>query len=84
MDLKRARQLCATNRSMLVVIPLSILLLASLGWNAWHYRLDEDRRAQAKHAERTKKAAAAFAKEEAERAQLKRKRSEERRVGKEC
>jgi hypothetical protein len=73
MDLKRARQICAVNRSLLVVIPLSILLLASLGWNVWRYRLDEERRAEAKQAEHAKKAATALAKEEAERAQLKRK-----------
>jgi hypothetical protein len=73
MVLNRARQLCALNRSLFLVIPLSILLLASFGWNVWRYQLDQDQRAQAKHAERTKKAAAALANEEAERAQLRRK-----------
>ena len=73
MVLNRARQLCALNRSLFLVIPLSILLLASFGWNIWRYRLDQDRHAQVKHAERTKKAAAALVKEEAEATQLRRK-----------
>ena len=52
--------------------PLSALLVASVGWNVWYYRLEQKRRVQAMAEERASKAAVALAKEEAERAKLKR------------
>ena len=45
MDLKRARRLFAANRMLLLVVPFSILLLASLGLNIWHHQVDQKRRA---------------------------------------
>ena len=72
MEPKRAGQFHAANRSLLLVIPLSILLLISVSWNVWHHRFDQDRLARAQAAECAGKAAAAFAREEANRAVLKR------------
>jgi hypothetical protein len=66
MDLKRAWSLCATSRSLQLLLGLSVLLLVSAGWNFWHYRLDQDRRARAQEVERASTAAAALAREEAE------------------
>jgi hypothetical protein len=70
MNLKRAWQLCAANRSPQLVILLAILLLASIGWNVWHYQFEQEQRVLAKEVERARKAAAALAKEEAARADL--------------
>ena len=72
MDLKRAWTLFAASRSLRFLIPMSVLLMASIGWNVWHYRLDRERLAQAKEAERASKAAAALAREQAELAASKR------------
>jgi hypothetical protein len=66
----RAWKFGTANRSVLLLIPVSALLLASVSWNVWQYRLDRDRRAQAKEAERSAKAAVALVKEEANRARL--------------
>jgi hypothetical protein len=66
MDLKRAWSLCAASRSLRFLIAVSVLLLISASWNLWHYRLDQDRRARAKAAERASEAAVALAREQAE------------------
>jgi hypothetical protein len=78
MDLRRAWQLCAASRSLRFVIPMSILLLISLAWNARNYRLDQERRAQAKAAERASQAVAALAREHAERAEFRRRGADAR------
>jgi hypothetical protein len=72
MDVKRAPRFRAVNRSLLITAPLSALLVASVGWNVWYYRLEQKRRVQALAEERASKAAVALAKEEAEQARLKR------------
>ena len=72
MNLKRARQLLVVNRSSLLVIALLILLLASDGWNIWHDRHEQERLAQVKEVERASIAAAALAREHAERAENRR------------
>ena len=72
MDGRRAWKFVAANRSLMIVIPMSALLLASLSWNVWQHRLDRDRREQAKAKERSATAAVALAREYADRAQLKR------------
>ncbi len=74
MDLKRAWTLCAASRSLRFLIPISILLLASVGWNVRYYQLDRERRAQAKEVERVTKAAAALAREQADLAQSQRRK----------
>jgi hypothetical protein len=66
----RAWKFGSVNRSVLLLIPVSALLLASVSWNVWQYRLDRDRRVQAKAAQRSTKAAVALVKEEANRARL--------------
>jgi hypothetical protein len=78
MDLKRAQQFCVASRSLLSMIPLSILLLATFGWSVWHYRLDQERRAQAKATERASKAAAASAREQVARAEFRRRATDAR------
>jgi hypothetical protein len=72
MDLRRAWQLCAASRSLRFVIPLSILLLVSFCWNMWYYRLDQERRAQAKAAEYASTDTAALARKQAEHARFSR------------
>ncbi len=72
MDLKKAWQLCAVTRSLPIVIALTILVLVLIGWNLRNYRLKQDRDVQTERTERDRKAAVALAKEEAERAELKR------------
>jgi hypothetical protein len=72
MDLKRAWSLFAASRSLRFLIPMSVLLLVSIGWNVWHYRLDQERRVQAKEAERASKAAAMLVREQAELAESRR------------
>jgi hypothetical protein len=72
MDLRRAWLLFAASRSLQFLVPMSVLLLASIGWNIWHYGLDRERRAQAKEVEGASKAVAALAREQAELAESKR------------
>jgi hypothetical protein len=72
MDVERAPTLRAVNRSLLLVAPLGALLVASVGWNVWYYRLEQKRHVQALAEERASKAAVALAKEEAVRAKRKR------------
>lgn len=78
MNLKRAVQVCATSRSLLVAISLSILALATVGWNVWHHQVEQQRIAQAKAAEREREAAVASARETADRAEFKRRAREAR------
>ena len=40
---ERAWAFASANRSLMIVIPISALLLASVSWNIWQYRLDRDR-----------------------------------------
>jgi hypothetical protein len=72
MDLNPSEQFGIASRSLPYVIPLSIMLLVFFGWNAWHYRLEQERRAHAKAAERASIAAAKLASEEATRTEFKR------------
>ena len=72
MDLKKAWQLYAVTRPLPIVISLTILVLVSIGWNLRNYRLEQNRDAQTKRTERNRQAAVALAKEDAERAELKR------------
>ena len=74
MDRNRAPRLCAANRSLLALIPVSILLVISLGWNIWHHRLDHEERTRASEREHAEKAVAALAREEADLAKLKRRK----------
>ena len=69
---ERAWAFASANRSLMIVIPISALLLASVSWNIWQYRLDRDRRAQTKAKERSTKAAVALSQEYANREKLKR------------
>ena len=78
MNLKRAVQFCATSRSLLVAIPLSILATTAFGWNVWHHRLAHQQIARAKAAERQREAAVALAREQADRAVLRRRAKEAR------
>ncbi len=78
MNLKRAVQVCATSRSLLVAISLSILALATIGWNVWHHRVEQQRIARAKTAEREREAAVASAREQADRAERRRRAREAR------
>jgi hypothetical protein len=78
MDLKRAQKFCVASRSLLYMIPLSILLLASFSWSVWQYRLDQERRAQAKVVERASMATAASAREQAVRAEFSRRATDAR------
>jgi hypothetical protein len=66
MDLKRAWSLCAASRSLRFLIALSVLLLVSVGWNFWHYQLEQERRARVEEAKRASETAAALAREQAE------------------
>jgi hypothetical protein len=70
MDARRAWKFVAANRSFMIAIPISAMLLASLSWNVWQYRLDRDRREKAKAKERSANAAVALAREYADRAKL--------------
>jgi hypothetical protein len=72
MELRGARKLSVFGRPMLVVIPLAILLLISVGWNVSRYRMEQQIRARKDAAERASKAAVALAREHAERQELKR------------
>jgi hypothetical protein len=72
MDAGRAWKFVAANRSLMIVIPIFALLLASVSWNVWQYGLDRDRRAQTQAKERSAKATVALAKEYVDRAKLKR------------
>jgi hypothetical protein len=72
MDVGRAPTPRAVNRSLLLVAPLGALLVASVGWNVWYYRLEQKRQVQALAEVRASKAAEALAKEEEERAKRKR------------
>lgn len=72
MDAGRAWKFVAANRSLMIVIPISALLLASVSWNVRQYRLDQDRRVQATTKEHSARAAVALANEYADRAKLKR------------
>jgi sensor histidine kinase regulating citrate/malate metabolism len=72
MDVERAPRSRAVNRSLLIAAPLSALLVASLGWNVWYFRLEQKRRMQAQAEERASKAAVALANEKAEQARVKR------------
>jgi hypothetical protein len=47
----------SAKRSLLLLIPVFALLLASVSWNTWQHRLGRDHRAQAEAAERANKAA---------------------------
>jgi hypothetical protein len=72
MDAGRAWKFVAANRSLLIVIPISALLLVSVSWNVRQYRLDQDRRGQATAKQHSARAAVALANEYADRAKLKR------------
>jgi hypothetical protein len=72
MDVERVPRFHVVNRSLLIAAPLSALLVASVGWNVWYYRLEQKRRVQARAEERASKAATALANEKAEQARLKR------------
>jgi hypothetical protein len=71
MDFGGSQKLGAVNRSLLLVVPLSALLLAFIGWNVCHYRLDQEHRTDVLSEERASKATVALAKEESDRANLK-------------
>jgi hypothetical protein len=70
MDAESTWKLVARNRTLLIVIPLFTLVLASVGWNARQYQHEQDRRARIKADERSARAADALAKEYAKRAKL--------------
>jgi hypothetical protein len=71
MEVGGAKKFVASNRSLMLIIPVCVLLLASAIWNVWQYRIIEQQRLQALAAEREAKAVAARSKIEAERAKLK-------------
>ena len=72
MNAGRAWKFVAANRSLMIMIPISALLLASVNWNIRQYRLDQDRRMQTTTKERSARAVVALANEYADRAKLKR------------
>jgi hypothetical protein len=78
MNLKRAQRLFATSRPLPFVIPLLLLLLASLGWNLWHYQFDQERRARANAAEQASIATTALARKKVERAEFSRRAKDAR------
>jgi C4-dicarboxylate-specific signal transduction histidine kinase len=73
MEVGGARKLGVSNRSLMLVIPLCALLLASAIWNIRQYRLVEQKRLQAVAAEREARVKAGRAEAEAERAKLEKK-----------
>jgi hypothetical protein len=72
MNAGRAWKFVAANRSLMIMIPISALLLASVSWNIRQYRLDQDRRMQTTTKEHSARAVVALANEYADRAKLKR------------
>jgi hypothetical protein len=72
MDVGTAPTFCAAHRSLLLVAPLSALLVASVGWNVWYYRLAQKRRVPAMAKERALKVAVTPGTEEVKQAKLKR------------
>jgi hypothetical protein len=54
MDALRARRLPVTSRSLMLIIPILILLVLSVIWNVWQYRLVEQARQLALATEREK------------------------------
>jgi hypothetical protein len=71
MDVEGTKKLSSLYRSLLFIVPLSALLVVSLGWNIWYWRLEQTRRVQALANEQATKTAADLAKGERERARLK-------------
>jgi hypothetical protein len=69
----RVRKFGVLNRSLMLVIPLGGLLLASAIWNVRQYRLVEQQRLRAAAAARDARAAAIRAEAEAEQVKLKKK-----------
>lgn len=66
----KGRNLGGLNRSWVLTIALCALLLGSLSWNVWQYRVVGEQRRQAVAAERTAIAKADEAKQEAEQTKL--------------
>jgi hypothetical protein len=54
MDALRARRLPVTSRSLMLIIPILILLVLSVIWNVWQYRLVKQARQLALATEREK------------------------------